>query len=93
MAHRRSEQGPVTGPDDRVGALLREGRRRLAPVATAALDSEVLLARVLGVEAQAVVASQGNSRANKRCRNDLLRATGYRLRFPDYRSGYGAVLR
>lgn len=56
-------------------------------------EVEQWLARELGVEAQAVVASQGNSRANKRCRNDLLRATGYRLRFPDYRSGYGAVLR
>ncbi len=50
MAHRRSEQRPVTGQDDQVGALLREGRHRLAPGATAALDSEVLLARVLEVD-------------------------------------------
>lgn len=29
---------------------------------------------------------------HKRCRNDLLRASGYRLRYPDYRSGYRALL-
>lgn len=31
-------------------------------------------------------------RANRRCCNDLLRATGYQLRFPSYREGYGALL-
>ena len=29
---------------------------------------------------------------HKRCRNLALRASGYRLRYPDYRSGYAAVL-
>jgi hypothetical protein len=30
--------------------------------------------------------------AHKRCRNAELRRSGYRLRYPDYRSGYAAVL-
>jgi nucleoside-diphosphate-sugar epimerase len=30
--------------------------------------------------------------ANKRCSNHLLRNSGYRLRYPDYRSGYSALL-
>ena len=29
---------------------------------------------------------------HKRCRNSRLRASGYQLRYPDYRSGYRAVL-
>lgn len=31
-------------------------------------------------------------RTRKRCRNDRLRATGYRFRFPTFREGYGALL-
>lgn len=31
-------------------------------------------------------------RGNKRCRNDLLAASGYRFRYPTYRDGYAAVL-
>ncbi|MEP5765824.1 MAG: SDR family NAD(P)-dependent oxidoreductase [Halieaceae bacterium] len=30
--------------------------------------------------------------ANRRCRNELLRQTGYRLRYPDYRAGYSAMM-
>lgn len=30
--------------------------------------------------------------SNKRCRNDRLVASGYRLRYPDYRAGYEAML-
>ncbi len=30
--------------------------------------------------------------ASRRCRNALLRASGYELRYPDYRAGYGAML-
>lgn len=29
--------------------------------------------------------------SHKRCRNDLLHTTGYRLRYPDYRAGYGEL--
>ncbi|MEP1593190.1 MAG: hypothetical protein ABJK20_01400, partial [Halieaceae bacterium] len=32
------------------------------------------------------------SPGHKRCNNSLLRATGFELRYPDYRSGYAAVL-
>lgn len=32
-------------------------------------------------------------RTSKRCSNALLRASGYRLRYPTYREGYGALLR
>ncbi len=31
-------------------------------------------------------------RSNKRCSNRLLRATGFELRYPSYREGYGALL-
>lgn len=33
-----------------------------------------------------------NSAGHKRCRNDALKRSGYRLLYPDYRSGYGALL-
>jgi hypothetical protein len=29
---------------------------------------------------------------SRRCRNALMRASGYALRYPDYRAGYGAML-
>lgn len=29
---------------------------------------------------------------NKRCSNARLRASGYRLRYPTYREGYGALI-
>jgi nucleoside-diphosphate-sugar epimerase len=35
---------------------------------------------------------KSNSPGHKRCSNRLLHASGYQLRYPDYRSGYGAVL-
>ncbi len=31
--------------------------------------------------------------SNKRCRNDLMTASGYRLRYPTFRHGYAEVLR
>jgi nucleoside-diphosphate-sugar epimerase len=36
--------------------------------------------------------SNSNSPGHKRCSNRLLHASGYELIYPDYRSGYGAVL-
>jgi len=37
-------------------------------------------------------ASGSNFSGHKRCSNRLLRASGYELMYPDYRSGYSAVL-
>lgn len=34
----------------------------------------------------------GRRGSNKRCRNDRLKATGFRLRYPSYREGYGALI-
>ena len=36
--------------------------------------------------------TQHNSAGHKRCRNTALRNSGYQLMYPDYRSGYGALL-
>ena len=74
--------------------------RELAPVYTGVDDEPVLqytvetwLAAQLGVlvetaEAGPVTGPVGG----KRCRNQRLRDSGYKLRYPDYRSGYSAVL-
>ncbi len=48
------------------------------------------LAGRLGVAAPALQAHDGGS--NKRCRNRLLRHSGYELKFPGYRDGYGDLL-
>ena len=32
-------------------------------------------------------------KGNKRCRNDRLRAAGYRFRYANYRAGYGSFLK
>ncbi len=48
------------------------------------------LAERLGVEPPPV--SQEKQGAGKRCRNDRLLSTGFRLRYPTYRDGYAAVL-
>lgn len=46
------------------------------------------------VSTPVVTSTAGNvmPAGHKRCRNRQLRASGYRLRYPDYRSGYRAVL-
>lgn len=59
-------------------------------------NSEVIgfLAERLGVPpppAGAPSATAGRG-GHKRCRNALLHATGYQLRYPSYREGYGAML-
>lgn len=64
-------------------------------------ESEVLawLATRLGVPLPrmapeaAPVAPVRRPRASKRCRSDLLVASGYRFRYPTFREGYEAVLR
>jgi len=55
-------------------------------------EVEAWLARRLGVEAVEERAPGGRDGGHKRCRNRLLHASGYRLRYPDYRAGYEAVL-
>ena len=36
--------------------------------------------------------TSGGVKSNKRCRNDRLRASGYRFRYPTYREGYRALI-
>ncbi|MEL7061587.1 MAG: SDR family oxidoreductase [Acidobacteriota bacterium] len=61
------------------------------------LDGEVKtwLADRLGVANPPIAGASPTSRAmrsNKRCSNRRLRASGFRFRFPDYRSGYESLL-
>lgn len=53
-------------------------------------EVERWLCAELGVEAH--WPDTGPEAAHKRCRNARLHASGYTLRYPDYRSGYRAVL-
>ena len=56
-------------------------------------EVEQWLAAQLGVVPKGVgITAPRMSPGHKRCDNSLLRATGFRLRYPDYRSGYAAVL-
>jgi nucleoside-diphosphate-sugar epimerase len=58
-------------------------------------DVLAFLAERLGVPAppQAPASTPAAARgSSKRCRNALLRATGYELRYPSYREGYAAML-
>jgi nucleoside-diphosphate-sugar epimerase len=49
------------------------------------------IARALGV-AEPPPGVEGPSERGKRCSNALLRASGYRLRYPTFREGYGAMI-
>jgi nucleoside-diphosphate-sugar epimerase len=84
--------------DDCVGFLMHlVDREEWAPVYLASDDQPALsheveswLAAQLGVvDPRETVAPPAGSR---RCRNALMRASGYALRYPDYRAGYGAML-
>jgi hypothetical protein len=45
------------------------------------------------VPAKAIeIADQPGRGGNKRCRNQRLHRSGYKLIYPDYRAGYGAML-
>ena len=56
-------------------------------------EVETWLARELGVDAGGPVpAAAVGDATGKRCSNRLLHASGYRLRFADYRSGYREVI-
>lgn len=52
---------------------------------------ESWLARAMGVTPTATASARSGA-GHKRCDNTRLRASGYRLRYPDYRAGYGALL-
>jgi hypothetical protein len=53
-------------------------------------EVESWLARELGVrEPRETVEPPG---ASRRCRNRLMKQAGYRLRYPDYRAGYSAMI-
>jgi nucleoside-diphosphate-sugar epimerase len=53
-------------------------------------DVELWLAETLGVTPREV--STTGAGGHKRCRNARLHDSGYALRYPDYRAGYGQVL-
>lgn len=82
--------------------LLQQWDRGIAPVTTMiAVDNEpapqfeveLWLARELGLKEWRTRGGGLRGADHKRCRNRALRASGYSLRYPDYRSGYAAVLR
>lgn len=50
------------------------------------------LADRLGVRSPEVDPAAGSDRGSKRCRNDRLTASGYRLRYPSFRDGYTELL-
>ncbi len=81
--------------------LLQEWERGIAPARTMiAVDNapapqfevELWLAQALGIAQWRNRADGTRAGGHKRCRNLALRASGYRLRYPDYRAGYSAVL-
>jgi nucleoside-diphosphate-sugar epimerase len=51
------------------------------------------VAGLLGVDPPPVGEPDENRGGNKRCRNRRLRASGYALRVPSYREGYGPIVR
>lgn len=62
-------------------------------------EVETWLAQQMGVETGAGIAAepaeqptQHNRAGHRRCANTALRASGYRLRYPDYKAGYGDLL-
>jgi nucleoside-diphosphate-sugar epimerase len=50
------------------------------------------LSGAIGAPEPRVDAQSGPPRANKRCRNDRLLASGYAFRYPTFREGYSALL-
>ncbi|MBP7587750.1 MAG: SDR family oxidoreductase [Thermoanaerobaculia bacterium] len=90
--------------DDAAGALAHLLRlSRPAPLYLGVDDAPVDLADVLtflaielGVPARQSAETTtpgGIERSSKRCSNALLKASGYRFRYPTYREGYGELLR
>lgn len=54
-------------------------------------EVESWIATRLGVDPANAVAPARQPTHHKRCRNALLHASGYELRYPDYKAGYAAV--
>ena len=50
------------------------------------------LAEELGLARPPIGADDSSRGGNKRCRNDRLKATGFRFAYPTYREGYRAIL-
>lgn len=88
--------------DDCVQALLHVADEQVPPGIYLATDDapctqcELMdwLADQLGLPRppRTAAAPGGRRGSNKRCRNDRLKATGFRLRYPSYREGYGALI-
>ena len=55
-------------------------------------EVETWLVQALGLTKWQAGASTPRGGGHKRCRNLALTASGYALRYPDYRTGYSAVL-
>jgi nucleoside-diphosphate-sugar epimerase len=88
--------------DDAAGALRHLAFREVAPPLVLGVDDEpaergeVLrwLAELLGAPAPPEVEpAPGAPDRGKRCRNTLLRSTGYAFRYPTFREGYTALAR
>jgi len=56
------------------------------------VDRWLATAMRVAIPDSAAKAGSGASRGHKRVRNERLRASGYALQYPDYRSGYAAAL-
>lgn len=88
--------------DDCVQALLHVADEQVPPGLYLATDDapctqcELMdwLAGQLGLPRppRTAAAPGGRRGSNKRCRNDKLKAAGFRLRYPSYREGYGALI-
>jgi nucleoside-diphosphate-sugar epimerase len=87
--------------DDIAGAVIFLMQRDLAVPLLVLSDDEPasqrdvtsFLAQKLGVPLPAASPPEPSARGgDKRCRNTLLRATGYTLEYPTYREGYAAML-
>ncbi|PLW70718.1 NAD(P)H-binding protein [Pseudohalioglobus lutimaris] len=91
--------------DDCAGFLvhlirLAMGEQQLAPVYNGvdndpapAHEVERWIATTLGCDISNPAPPPRQPAGHKRCRNTLLRASGYELLYPDYRAGYAAVCR
>jgi len=81
----------------RTGAELAPVYNGVDDLPAAQYEVETWLAQALGVAAgspqnQGATVRETMIEGHKRCSNRLLHSSGYQLRYPDYRSGYGAVL-
>lgn len=88
LAESGSQLAPVyIGADDAPAPRFEVESWLAREMGVVAAPADVSTGRVIG-DAPAGTMPTGH----KRCRNRLLHASGYQLRYPDYRSGYRAVL-